>query len=85
MYEIYTANNKTEKRLKDYLKKRQDTSKKLQRLQISPRTELGAHPLHGALSGKWSCWIGSNIRMIYIIDDDKKRIIVEAIGTHKVY
>ena len=85
MYEIYTANNKTEKRLKDYIKERQDIAKKLQRLKLSPRTEAGAHPLHGKLSGKWSCWLGSNIRMIYSIDDDNKRIIVEAIGTHQIY
>ena len=85
MYEIYTANNKTERRLKDYIKDRQDILKKLQKLKISPRTEIGAHPLHGRLSGRWSCWLGSDIRMIYSIDDNNKRIIVEAIGTHKIY
>ena len=85
MYEIYTANNKTERRLKKYIKERQDIPKKLQRLKLSPRTEIGAHPLHGKLSGKWGCWLGSDIRMIYIIDDNKKFIVVEAIGTHKIY
>ena len=85
MYEIYTANNRTEKRLKDYMKERQDIVKKLQRLKLSPRTEIGAHPLHGKLSGKWSCWLGSNIRMIYSIDDNNKLIIAEAVGTHQIY
>ncbi|MEK6984067.1 MAG: type II toxin-antitoxin system mRNA interferase toxin, RelE/StbE family [Nanoarchaeota archaeon] len=85
MYEIYTANNRTEKRLKGYMKERRDILKKLQRLKQSPRMEIGAHSLHGKLNGKWSCWLGSNIRMIYSIDDNNKRIIVEAIGTHQIY
>ena len=85
MYEIYTANNKTEKLLKRCIKERQDVISKLQRLKQSPRTEIDAHPLHGRLAGKWSCWLGSNIRMIYTIDDSNKRIIVEAVGTHKIY
>ena len=85
MYEIYTANSKTEKMLEYYIKKRQDIVNKLQKLRQSPRTEIGAHPLHGRLTGKWSCWLGSNIRMIYSIDDTNKRIIVEAIGTHQIY
>ncbi|MEK6948807.1 MAG: hypothetical protein AABX34_01200 [Nanoarchaeota archaeon] len=85
MYEIYVANNKTEKLLEHYIKERQDIVGKLQRLKQSPRTEVGAHPLHGRLAGKWSCWLGSNIRMVYSIDDSDKRIIVEAVGAHKVY
>ena len=68
-----------------YIKERQDIASKLQRLKQSPRTEIGAHPLHGRLADKWSCWLGSNIRMIYSIDDSAKKIIVEAIGTHKIY
>ena len=85
MYEIYTANNKTDKMLEYYIKKRSDIFNKLQKLRQSPRTEIGAHPLHGRLAGKWSCWLGSNIRMIYSIDDKNKRIIVEAICTHQIY
>ena len=85
MYKIYVANNKTEKLLEHYIKERQDIVGKLQRLKQSPRTEVGAHPLHGRLAGKWSCWLGSNIRMVYSIDDSDKRIIVEAVGAHKVY
>ena len=85
MYKIYVANNKTEKLLEHYINERQDIIGKLQRLKQSPRTEVGAHPLHGRLAGKWSCWLGSNIRMVYSIDDSDKRIIVEAVGAHKVY
>ena len=85
MYKIYTANKKTEKMLEHYINERQDVINKLQRLKQSPRTEIGAHPLHGRLTNKWSCWLGSNIRMIYSIDDFNKKIIVEAVGTHKVY
>lgn len=85
MYEIYTANSKTEKLLERYAKDRQDVASKLRKLKQSPRTEVGAHPLHGRLVGKWSCWLGSNIRMVYSIDDANRRIIVEAVGTHKVY
>ncbi len=85
MYEIYTANNKTEKRLNEYIILRNDINQKIQRLKISPRIECDAHPLHGKLSGKWSCWLGSNIRMIYSINDLNKIIIVEAIGKHNIY
>ena len=85
MYEIYTANNRTEKLLQHYVRERQDIAAKLQRLKQSPRTEIGAHSLHGRLAGKWGCWLGSNIRMIYSIYDFNKRIIVEAVGTHNIY
>ena len=64
---------------------RGDSIPKLERLKTNPRAELGAHPLHGRLSGKWSCWLGDNIRMIYSIDDTRKLIIVESVGSHKIY
>lgn len=85
MYDIYTANSKAEKRLKEYITARKDIQEKLQRLKQSPRTEIGAHPLHGRLKGKWGCWLGYDIRMIYSIDDQNRKIIVEAVGTHKIY
>lgn len=85
MYKIFTANSKTEKRLKNYLYERKDIKAKLERLKINPRREIGAHPLYGRLKGKWGCWLGGNIRMIYSIDDANHRIIVEAIGSHKIY
>ena len=85
IYEIFTANTKTEKRLLEFIKIRKDITEKLNRLKLNPRNELDAHPLHGRLDGKWSCWLGSNIRMIYSIDDANKKIIVEAVGSHNIY
>ncbi len=84
-YEIATANSKVEKNLRKYLDIREDIRSKLDRLRSEPRRELGAHPLHGWLAGKWACWLGGNIRMIYSIDEEKKLIIVQAVGTHKIY
>ena len=85
MYEIFTANRKTEKRLQEYLSLRNDVRNKLDALKVFPRKANGAHPLHGRLEGKWACWFGSNIRAIYNINDQDKIIIIEAVGTHKVY
>lgn len=85
MYKILTANTRVEKRLKEYIELRKNIRNKLERLKINPRNELGAHQLHGRLKGKWSCWLGSNIRIIYSIDDYNKKIIIEAVGSHKVY
>jgi addiction module RelE/StbE family toxin len=85
MYEIVTRNKKVEKRLNDYINHRSDIVDKLKRLKLNPRRECGAHPLYGELAGKLACWLGSNIRMVYKIDDIGKLIIVEKVGTHKVY
>ena len=85
MYELKTRNKNVEKKLKDYLMIRRDISEKLNRLKINPRKECGAHPLHGPLKGKWACWLGSNIRMIYKIEDIDLVILVEDVGTHKIY
>lgn len=85
MYHIYTANKRTEKRLQEYLAIRLDIKNKLEVLKTEPRKSNGAHKLYGRLEGKWACWLGANIRAIYLIDDEKKIIVIEAIGTHKVY
>lgn len=85
MYALFTANSRTEKRLQKYLTMRQDIREKLERLKQEPRRANGAHPLHGRLAGKWSCWLGSNIRIIYSIDDVNRRIIIEAVGSHAIY
>lgn len=85
MYKIFTANRKTEKILQEYLFLRTDIKEKLERLKIEPRRANGAHPLHGRLEGKYSCWLGSNIRMIYSINDKEMIIIIEAAGSHKIY
>ncbi|MDP2925298.1 MAG: type II toxin-antitoxin system mRNA interferase toxin, RelE/StbE family [Nanoarchaeota archaeon] len=85
MYKIQIANDKTEKRLREYIQQRNEIKNKLDRLKIDPRRELDAHHLHGRLAGKWSCWLGSNIRLVYTINDSNETIIIEAVGTHKAY
>ncbi|HLD97974.1 MAG TPA: type II toxin-antitoxin system mRNA interferase toxin, RelE/StbE family [Candidatus Nanoarchaeia archaeon] len=85
MYEIFTANSKTEKILHEHISMRKDIIRKLDLLKIDPKKFNGAHPLHGRLKGKWACWLGSNIRIIYSINDVDKIIIIEAVGTHKIY
>ena len=82
-YTLLTVNSKTEKRLLEYTSLRGDIKEKLDKLRIEPRRANGSHPLHGKLHGKWSCWLGSNIRLIYTINDNKKLIIIYALGTHK--
>lgn len=85
MYQLVTANSKTEKILLKYISFRDDIKNKLDKLKVEPRTANGAHPLHGRLVGKWACWLGSNIRMIYSIDENARRIVIEAVGSHKIY
>jgi mRNA-degrading endonuclease YafQ of YafQ-DinJ toxin-antitoxin module len=45
----------------------------------------GAHRLHGRFSGKWACWFASNIRAIYSIDEKNRQVVIEAVGSHKIY
>lgn len=85
MYEIYPANKRVEKKLEEIKNSRNDTLEKLRNLKEDPRRNAGAHPLHGRLQGKWACWLGSNLRVIYIIDDKNKRIDIVAVGSHNVY
>lgn len=85
MYKLFIANARTEKILLNYVSERKSIGTKLDLLKENPRRQNSAHPLHGRLSGKWACWLGSNIRLIYSIDDKKKMIIIEAVGTHKIY
>jgi addiction module RelE/StbE family toxin len=85
MYKLFIANSKTEKRLQEYISQRGDIKDKLDKIKIEPRRANGAHPLHGKLKGEWACWLGSNIRMLYEIEDDKKQITIISVGTHKIY
>ena len=85
VYKIFTANTKTEKILQGYLSSRRDMRDKIDKLKLDPRGSNGAHPLHGRLRGKWGAWLGQNIRMIYTINDFEKIIIIEAVGSHKIY
>lgn len=85
MYLLFTSNKKVEKKLGEYMVQRQDIANKLERLRENPRSSCGAHPLKGPLKGKWAAWLGSNIRLVYTIDDINKIILAEAVGPHKVY
>jgi len=85
MYKVRAGNKKIQKKLEEYIRIRNDIKDKLVRLGINPRKETGAHPLHGDLTGKWACWLGSNIRMIYIIDNKDKEVKILGIGTHNIY
>ncbi|HRZ85588.1 MAG TPA: hypothetical protein P5277_02300 [Candidatus Paceibacterota bacterium] len=85
MYKLFVANSKTEKRLSEYIHLRNDIKQKLDYLKEEPRKANGAHPLHGILAGKWACWLGSNIRAIYTINDEDKIVIIEAVGAHNIY
>lgn len=83
MYKFTTRSKKAEKQFNDALSSRKDIAAKLQRLLIAPREELDAHKLKGKLEGKWSCSLGYDLRLVYEIDDDKKEIVVVAVGSHK--
>jgi len=85
MYKLLTANSKTEKLLRKYINSQKDIKNKLDKLKENPYKSIGAHPLHGKLKGKFACWFGSNIRAIYIINEKTKSIIIQAVGTHKIY
>ncbi|MBU2503934.1 MAG: type II toxin-antitoxin system mRNA interferase toxin, RelE/StbE family [Nanoarchaeota archaeon] len=85
MYKIHFANSKVEKDLRRYFNERKDVQSKLMRLRENPHSAAGAHPLKGELRGKWACWLGSNIRLIYSVNDAKRIIYFEAIGSHKIY
>ena len=85
MYKITTRSRKAEKQYYEILSSRKDISEKLERLKKDPRKELSAHKLKGKLEGKWSCYLGDNLRLVYEIDDVSKEIVVVAAGSHKVY
>jgi addiction module RelE/StbE family toxin len=69
----------------EHIELRKDIKNKLDKLKENPYQANSAHTLHGELKGKWACWLGANIRAIYVINEQKKLIIIEAVGTHKIY
>ena len=85
MYKLTTRSKKAEKQYYVVLNSRPGISEKLEKLMKDPRRELDAHKLKGKLEGKWSCYLGGDIRMIYEIDDVNKEIVVAAAGSHKIY
>lgn len=85
MYKITTRSRKAEKQFYEVLCSREGIPLKLEKLKENPRRELNAHPLKGKLEGKWSCYLGGDIRLIYEIDDENREIVVVAAGSHKAY
>ena len=85
MYEFTTRGKKAEKQFYEILNSAQGIPLKLEKLKTNPRIELDAHKLKGKLEGKWSCWLGGDVRMVYEIDDNNKEIVVVAVGSHKIY
>ena len=85
MYKLTIRSKKAEKQFYSYINSRKGIYSKLGKLKENPRKELDAHKLTGKLEGKWSCSLGSDIRMIYEIDDVNKEIVVAAVGSHKIY
>lgn len=85
MYKITTRSKRAEKQFYQVLNSREGIPEKLEKLKENPRGELDAHKLKGKLKGKWSCSLGSDIRVVYEIDDENKEIIVAAVGSHKIY
>tara|TARA_Y100000310_G_C20050587_1_gene520372 strand:- start:195 stop:458 length:264 start_codon:yes stop_codon:yes gene_type:complete len=86
MYEIYTSNKKTRKKILSYMKKRNIVIDKLKKLKENPRRkDLDAHQLKGIFKGYWSCSLNGNIRLMYVIDEKNKIIKTVRIGTHKIY
>lgn len=83
MYEITTKSKRAEKQYYEALQSNSTMSEKLEKLKENPRGCLDAHKLKGKLSGLWSCWLASDLRMVYKIDDEKKEIILFSVGNHK--
>ena len=85
MYEIITKSKRAEKQYYAILYSREGIPAKLEKLKDNPYKALDAHKLKGQLQGLWSCSLGGDIRMVYRIDDERKEIVVYAVGSHKVY
>ncbi len=83
MFKFTTRSKKAEKQFYEVLNSREGISLKLEELKEDPRGKFNAHKLKGKLEGKWSCYLGYDIRLVYEIDDKNKEIIVVAAGTHK--
>ena len=83
MYKFTTRSKKAEKQFYSYLNP--NISEKLKKLTQNPRKELDAHKLKVKLTGKWSCSLGYDLRLVYEIDDNNKEIVVVAVGSHKTY
>jgi addiction module RelE/StbE family toxin len=85
MYTIVTQSKRAQRQYEQALYALNHIHKKLVLLQHNPRRALKAHKLKGKLQGKWSCWLASNVRLVYEIDDIHEQIVVFSAGSHKIY
>lgn len=85
MYTFTTRSRRAEKQFYEVIHLRVGISEKLELLKQDPRWNLNAHKLRGKLEGKWSCYLGWDIRIVYEIDDENKEIVIVAAGSHKIY
>ena len=83
MYKFTTRSKKAEKQFYEVLSSREVIKSKLEMLKNDPRGQFSAHKLKGKLDGKWACYLGYDIRLVYEINDQSKEIIVVAAGSHK--
>ena len=84
-YHITTYGKKAQKQYEKVIQSRKNIQEKLDQLKEDPRKALHAHKLRGDLAGKWSCYLGGDIRIIYEIEEEYKRIVIIAAGSHKIY
>ena len=83
MYKFTTRSKKAEKQFYEVLNSRGSIKAKLEKLKEDPRGQFNAHKLKGKLEGKWACYLGYDIRLVYEIDDANQEIVVVAAGSHK--
>ena len=83
MFSFATRSKKAEKQFYKTLNSREDIREKLERLRENPKKELNAHKLKGKLDGKWGCYLGWDIRLVYEIDEEHQEIVVVAAGSHQ--
>jgi len=83
MYKLTTRTKRVERQYKELVNEK--IEKRLELLKQNPRRNLSAHKLKGKLKELWSCWLSADIRIVYEIDNENKLIIMEAIGSHKIY
>ena len=83
MYDFTARSKKAEKQFYEILNSREIIKIKLEMLRKDPRGQFNAHKLKGKLDGKWACYLGYDIRLVYEIDDTNQEIVVVAAGSHK--
>ena len=83
MYKFTTRSKKAEKQFYEALNSRQSIKTKIEILRDDPRGQFNAHKLKGKLEGKWACYLGYDIRLVYEIDDENKEIVIVSAGSHK--